>query len=210
MFGLRLLVIASGLLAVLPLPSRAQTPDWCSLEGSRIRIRSTQGVQYQGMSLGCSGGSLVIETDGNLNRSAPFIYRSVAVLEVERVEVSRGMRVRWIRAAVIGSAIGGALFGGSAYLTGHDGAPCIDGLCIRVSRGEKLRFWGSAGLLLGMAGGLVVAFTNPNEDWKPWPEVPLVSDARLTVAPHLTPEAAFGIRMTIMFGGLGAQPEARR
>ena len=117
-------LVAAAVAALWSAPALAQQPDWCALEGKRIRIHTTSDVTTQGVSLGCSSQSLVIRPDDGTDRRNRYVDRVVPFFQVRHVDVSRGFRKPVVRSAAIGSSIGAVVFGGFAYLTGDDGEAC--------------------------------------------------------------------------------------
>jgi len=191
--------VATSLALFWSAPAVSQEPPWCALEGMRIRVHTTSEVAPRGVSLGCSGQSLLIRPDDPAELRNGYVDQRVPFFDVRSVDVSRGIRRPVVRSIAIGSSIVGGLFGGFSYLTGNDGAPCSVGFCVRVSRKRKVVAGFIAGILIGAGGGLLKGLNNESDIWEPWPDVPLRSGQGLTLLPTIGPSGAVGSRVSFRF-----------
>lgn len=192
------LLLAAALAALWCSPASAQTPDWCSLEGERIRVHTTTDFTPEGVSLGCTDESLLIRPDAGDGSRRGFVDRLVSFTEVESVDVSRGFEKHVLRPILLAGALGGVTFGGFAYLTGEDGASCGTGYCVRLTRKRKTVWGFVAGVVLGVGGGLAYGLTQQSEIWRPWPQVPL-EGTRVTLRPLAGYAGDVGVGLILRF-----------
>ena len=174
LFALALLAATRGS-AQLPVP----------VEGTRVRLvtNSLPPDQQLGRIISADHDTVAFRPDAH-----PFTV-SLAVSEIERIDISRGSHRHAGRGALVGlaiGAIGGAVFGASAYTS------CTDWCLLPNSRAATAGL-GAAffGLLGAASGGIIGAFIK-TEEWKP-----------LVVRPTsgLTPagQRTFGIQVSRTF-----------
>ena len=164
------------------LPARTTAQDNALSEGTRARLVSASLQQDQQI-------VRIISTSNDtvVFRSETYpVTRSLALAEIQRVEVSNGVHRNTGRGAVIGllaGGISGAIIGAATY------TPC-EGWCILepTSSGQAAA-WGAALLGgVGLVAGTVIGALNKTEEWRP-----------LAVKPTLNAMAAGGGRVGLQF-----------
>lgn len=106
------------------------------------------------------------------------VTTAVPIAAIERLEVSRGRRSRWLLGLGLGMAVGGATGALAGYATGDEDPPCW----VICTAGDKAAF---LGVTLGVVGGVVGVVAGALSKGDRWQEVPR-ERLRVTVAPTRT------------------------
>jgi hypothetical protein len=155
------------------------------VDGTRVRVvtQSLPADHQLGRIISADHDTVAFRPDAD-----PFTV-SLAVSEIERIDISQGSHRHPGRGALVGltiGAIGGAVFGASAY------TPCTDWCLLPNSRAATAGLGAAFFGLLGAAGGGIVGALIKAEEWKP-----------LVVRPTsgLTPagQRTFGIQVSRTF-----------
>ena len=152
------LFLLSALAQLLATPISAQQMELA--EGARVRLISSALPPDHQLAriISASNDTIVFRSD------AYPVTRSLALRDIDRIEVSAGSHRRTVKGALIGigiGVVGGAVLGAVTF------SPC-DGFCIQPetrggAAGIGAAFFGTLG---GMTGALIGGF-HKEEDWKP-------------------------------------------
>ncbi|MFL5593135.1 MAG: hypothetical protein ACJ785_00810 [Gemmatimonadaceae bacterium] len=154
-------------------------------EGARVRLITSSLKTDQQVARVVSTGndSIVFRSD------AYPVTRSLALSEIERIDVSQGRRRLTVEGAVIGLGAGvalGATLGALSY------TPC-EGLCFMgTSRGETATIVAAMLGSIGVATGAIIGASRETEAWKPITVHP-------TAAINQSGQRIFGIQLSHTF-----------